>query len=764
MELSAKITLLFNSLNVLILVVYGLVSVRTQVAEKIKEIDTELAIAAQSYVRVVGEGKIDRAFQVGAVRQGSKDIGTVPKEDYMVDVAFMGQYASDLGLAYLYSMTIADGKAKYVLDGAPQEEIDEGNFKYPMDDYPDASPMLFAAWEKWIPTVDEYKDSFGSFRSYFMPFATKAGNKVIVGADMQIDEVKRRIRGVVVSQVMVFAAIIAVGFVATFFFSRVVAKRMIGRAYDHLFSVPISQKRQTSMKHKYIAFSSFLFLIILSTGVIAFVALMRPIVRENIKTELMWTVERERRKLEAELNSEITLVKRMANSILIRRHLHDPSDQWLRTMAFEELAGYNNAFAPNDVFWISDRDKKYYFKDKYIYTLEPTEKGSEWYDPALNMTNSFQMKVNFDVGLKKTMLWINAPVFDNRRLPVGLVGVGIHLDDFIKSIYQSYQGTNELCFFNVDGEITGARNIGLIENKVNIADHLGNTGKEILTATKELSRINGIHCFETKNERTAIAIDSIPIIGWYVVVVHHFTLGEFLPIGMTMLFIAVMAIIFVCFVVLNLFVVKMLNPLNSLIKSLSRILVDWDLRQHKEGTGEIETLGEFVTMAIIDPLTTVYNRRYFDGQLKKLLNSLSRSGGELSLLLIDVDHFKKYNDYYGHDAGDSCLKMIAAILAQCVKREDDFVARYGGEEFAVVLPHTDQAGAKSIAENLLENLQKCNIPHEASDTANHVTVSIGGATGSVHQSHHAKAYIKCADKALYESKKMGRNRYTFIAF
>ena len=178
----------------------------------------------------------------------------------------------------------------------------------------------------------------------------------------------------------------------------------------------------------------------------------------------------------------------------------------------------------------------------------------------------------------------------------------------------------------------------------------------------------------------------------------------------------------------------------------------------------METLGEFVTMAIIDPLTTVYNRRYFDGQLKKLLNSLCRSGGELSLLLIDVDHFKKYNDYYGHDAGDSCLKMVAAILAQCVKREDDFVARYGGEEFAVVLPHTDQAGAKSIAEKLLENLQKCNIPHEASDTADHVTISIGGTTGAVRHSHSAKAYIKCADKALYKSKKGGRNRYTLIAF
>jgi serine phosphatase RsbU (regulator of sigma subunit) len=476
----------------------------------------------------------------------------------------MGEYASDLGLAYLYSMTVVDGKAKYVLDGAPQSEIDEGNFKYPMDEYADAGPLFFAAWEKWIPMVEEYTDSFGSFRSYFLPIVTKAGNKAMIGADMKIDDVKRKTRNIVFSQVSIAAIILAIGVAITFIFTKVVARRMIGMAHDCLPSMSVPQRCQVSMKRRYIIFSLLLFLIISSAGFVVF-ATLRPIAYENVKTDLMWATRVERQKLEAELSGQIALVQRMAGSLLIRRHLQDPSDHSLRTMAFEELSGYSKAFAPNDIFWISDRDKKYHYNDKYLYTLDPAENGSEWYGPALNMTNSFQLKVNFDIGLKKTMLWIDAPVFDNNHVPVGLVGIGVYLDNFVKGIYQNYQRNDELYFFNIDGEITGAHDISLIENRVGIADHLGNTGKEILTVTKQKSGIIGLHSFETKDKRSAIAIDSIPMMGWYVVLVHHyFIFGDFLPTGMTLLFIAVVAINFVCFVVHNL---QSRNLLSRLIKA-----------------------------------------------------------------------------------------------------------------------------------------------------------------------------------------------------
>jgi diguanylate cyclase (GGDEF)-like protein len=179
---------------------------------------------------------------------------------------------------------------------------------------------------------------------------------------------------------------------------------------------------------------------------------------------------------------------------------------------------------------------------------------------------------------------------------------------------------------------------------------------------------------------------------------------------------------------------------------------------------EVGTLSDFLHLTVIDQLTGIYNRRYLDGSLQKIIKLLSRTGGNLSVLMIDIDYFKNYNDAYGHDAGDDCLRAVADALSQCVIREEDFVARYGGEEFAVVLPNTDENGAKLVAERMLEKMRECNIPHKKSDIASFVTISIGGTTNVVNHLQHGKDYIKLADDGLYESKRNGRNRYTYMKF
>jgi diguanylate cyclase (GGDEF)-like protein len=172
----------------------------------------------------------------------------------------------------------------------------------------------------------------------------------------------------------------------------------------------------------------------------------------------------------------------------------------------------------------------------------------------------------------------------------------------------------------------------------------------------------------------------------------------------------------------------------------------------------------FETMASIDPVTGIYNRRYMDENLRRVIKSLSRSNGTLSLLMIDVDLFKKYNDTYGHSKGDKCLKTIAEVLKKNLLRADDFVARYGGEEFVVVLPNTDEDGARTIADRLLEGIRHHNIPHEASNVASYITISIGITSGVVQYTYSGDDYIKRADKALYISKQNGRNSYTFLSF
>ena len=162
-----------------------------------------------------------------------------------------------------------------------------------------------------------------------------------------------------------------------------------------------------------------------------------------------------------------------------------------------------------------------------------------------------------------------------------------------------------------------------------------------------------------------------------------------------------------------------------------------------------------------DPLTGIYNRRFFDETLSRSLSTLSRSGGTLSLMMIDIDFFKNFNDTYGHSAGDDCIKTIAKILSGSVSRTDDFVVRYGGDEFAVVLPNSDEDGARMIAEKMLDNIRSCEICCNVFGATCTVTISIGVTTGKVKPRHRAGDFILRADELLYKSKQAGRNRYTF---
>ena len=165
-----------------------------------------------------------------------------------------------------------------------------------------------------------------------------------------------------------------------------------------------------------------------------------------------------------------------------------------------------------------------------------------------------------------------------------------------------------------------------------------------------------------------------------------------------------------------------------------------------------------------DALTGIYNRRFMEDSLRRIIKSLSRSGGVLSVLMMDIDFFKKYNDTYGHSVGDACLKAVAEAIAKSLSRADDFVARYGGEEFAVILPDTDESGGRVIADKILENIRARNIPHEKNEAADRVTLSIGLTTNNANHRQNGDDYIKRADIALYQSKQNGRNRYSFIGF
>jgi len=166
----------------------------------------------------------------------------------------------------------------------------------------------------------------------------------------------------------------------------------------------------------------------------------------------------------------------------------------------------------------------------------------------------------------------------------------------------------------------------------------------------------------------------------------------------------------------------------------------------------------------IDALTGIYNRRFMEDNLDRIIKSIARTGGCLSVLMMDVDFFKRYNDTYGHSEGDTCLKTVADAIKESLSRPDDLAIRYGGEEFSVILPETDEPGARFIAGKILTNMREKNVPHEANDAAPCVTISIGVTTGIVSREQSGDDYLKQADKALYMSKESGRNRYTYLGF
>ncbi|MBE9126734.1 MULTISPECIES: response regulator [unclassified Coleofasciculus] len=167
---------------------------------------------------------------------------------------------------------------------------------------------------------------------------------------------------------------------------------------------------------------------------------------------------------------------------------------------------------------------------------------------------------------------------------------------------------------------------------------------------------------------------------------------------------------------------------------------------------------ELQRLATLDGLTGVANRRRFDQYIEDEWWRMMREESPLSLILCDIDFFKKYNDTYGHQAGDACLRRVADALRFCAKRSVDLVARYGGEEFAVILPSTTAIGASQIGEEIRSVINSLKIAHGASPVSDYVSVSLGVAHLQPSVNTSPTLLIAEADKALYKAKALGRNQ------
>lgn len=203
-----------------------------------------------------------------------------------------------------------------------------------------------------------------------------------------------------------------------------------------------------------------------------------------------------------------------------------------------------------------------------------------------------------------------------------------------------------------------------------------------------------------------------------------------------------------------------LGAVDFISKPINSVIVRARVRTHLTLKLQSDLLR---TLAMMDGLTGVANRRKFDEHITSDWRQCFREQKPLSLIMVDVDFFKRFNDRYGHQAGDACLRAVAQALAEAVRRPYDLVARYGGEEFACILPNTNLSGAIEIAEKMQERIRGLGIEHAASDVDRVVTISLGVASMTPTGDLDWQQLIEMADKQLYEAKIKGRARVCFLA-
>lgn len=212
----------------------------------------------------------------------------------------------------------------------------------------------------------------------------------------------------------------------------------------------------------------------------------------------------------------------------------------------------------------------------------------------------------------------------------------------------------------------------------------------------------------------------------------------------------------------NAFTVRQKKTLELLSSQMAISLVNAHLYDNLEEK-VLQRTEQLRQMSMRDGLTGIANRRCFDERLDSEWRRCVRHGQPMSLLMVDIDHFKEYNDHYGHVDGDACIKAVASALAHSANRAGDFVARYGGEEFAILLSETDAEVAEQVAQACLKAVAQLQRPHHTSQCSNVVSISLGVCSVIASQQMSAEQLLKQADQALYQAKQGGRNRYCVYA-
>ncbi|MCL1812534.1 MAG: methyl-accepting chemotaxis protein [Treponema sp.] len=475
---------------------------------------------------------------------------------------------------------------------------------------------------------------------------------------------------------------------------------------------------RTSIKRRLLFFSLAFFLVIFIGGSAAFALSRWQIAHANAGHELSRVVEIEQVRLEASVNGEIAIALKMADSPLIKRHFLDPGNEELRRIAFEEIAGYQQAFASKAVFWASDTDREFYFDAGNHYTIDPEDPDNYWYKMTLYETKKFNFNINYNSEMQRIMLWINAPVFDARHTPIGLVGTGIDLSEFVNAIYKGYTDKAALYFFNSLGEITGAQDMELITKKVTITDELGSAGAEILEKANNMED-REIHYFNTSGGEVALV--EIPSLKWYITAILPITIWDSLDSPMTVIFMAMMVVIALIFIVFYFFITGLVKPLNVMVTTLDKISEDWDMTRrlkvrHKDETGILAEFFNLTFEKISILLKGIKNKAF---TLSDTGDELNATMDETSLAITKIDtEIQKMREMVLSQADE--VNNSTVSIEQIIKELDNL-----NNHITVQAENVSQSSAaieqmlasiRSVTETLIKNSSNINSLTESSET------------------------------------------------
>ena len=494
--------------------------------------------------------------------------------------------------------------------------------------------------------------------------------------------------------------------------------------------------------------------------------------------------------LSARIVKELGLLAKAARSSAVREWMADEGDDDKKALAYNEMAGIvGELYSSNLYVGLEGSLHEYKIEEGYaaehfqpFTTLDRNNPMDAWYFECIAADNDYVLGVGIDNVMQRKRVWLNYMVTQN-GVPLGVICTGLEFSHIVGELFSNYDDNNMRGFIidengiiHMDSSLIDSEAFLYHDFETHIDTELPDPDA-LATIWTHLSGMNGYP--EETGEPMVIelssgsyrymTITSIQFTNWAVVILSGtpslFDISLFFPVAIIVL------VLLVAFALItNTANYRLIFlPLGKMSHSLAIF------KENHEGSiygverndelGELsKTIQDLFTKANVDALTGIYNRRFMENNLQHAMEFLARANGLLSVLMLDIDYFKKYNDTYGHDQGDVCLKQVAKALASSITRPNDFVARYGGEEFLAVLPNTDEAGARVVAEKLLESVQGLNILHAKNDAAPYVTVSIGVTTGKVAYMQSMEDYVRRADEGLYMSKQNGRNQYTYLSF